>query len=182
MARLGREAVEVKALLPQWVACVFHLRPWFGNVAYRALIPTHLIFGDAVIIGTHKAAAGDDDVGQVRRRLWSFPVRDHVFAVFNRFRNVAVGSQPAAVGEEWFRIMHLLPEGNAWIGTKEHQRRAGFAVFAGHDVIVGVAPCRHRHVQQALDVHFRPPFQHKFPIIAEPLVVQFVANGGCQFT
>ena len=153
MACLGRQAIELEALLPEKVLGLLHLAPGHLDVANRPLIPVLRIGGYAVVFRPHQRIGADDDVRQIRRRFRPFAMHDEVFAVLDGLRHVGVGMHPSGIGMKRLAVMHLLVERNARIGAEVQQAAARRAVFAGHDVAELVAGRGRAGVEQALDVN-----------------------------
>ena len=125
---------------------------------------------DAVIVRPHQRIGADDDVRQIGRGFRAFAVDDEILAARQRRRVVAVGMQPARVGVERIVVVHLLVERNARVGAEQHQRAAGRAVFAGHDVVELVARRRGAGVEQALDVNAALALVLELEVVVEPFV------------
>ena len=146
------------------------------HVAHGALVPMLGVERDAVIVRAHERIRADDDVRQIGRRLRAFAVDDEVLAAGQRRRVVAVGMQPARVRVERIVVVDLLVERNARIGAEQHQRAAGRAVFAGHDVVQLVAGGGGAGVEQALDVDAALAFVLELEVVVEPFVAGELAQ------
>src|SRR6187431_721763 len=127
MPALGSRAEEAIALLPQRIYCLFYFLPRKLDVTDFAEGGINGIEWNAIIGGPDEGARRDDDVRQIRRRLDPLAVNDQVFAVFDRFRQVTVRSQPTAIGIERNRVVDLFVERYARIGAKHHHGRPGLA-------------------------------------------------------
>src|SRR3989304_2426218 len=73
--------------------------PGGAAVAHGARVRVERVPGDAVVLRSDQRVGGDDDVGQVRRRLGALAVDHEVLAVLERLGDVAVAVEPARVGE-----------------------------------------------------------------------------------
>ncbi len=124
---LGRGAEEVVTLLPQRVHCVLRFAPGHFDVAHMPQIRVNGIQRNAVISRSNERTGRDDHVGQVRRGLDTFAVHDQILTVLDRFRNVAVTVQSAAVCIERNRIVDLFPERHTGIRAVQHQSLARLA-------------------------------------------------------
>ena len=68
----------------------------------------------------------------------AFPMNDQVLAVFDRLGKIAVAMEPTAVRVEGDRVVDLLPERNARVGAKEHQRGARLAAVLASEHAIDV--------------------------------------------
>ena len=158
MSALGRRAEESIALLPERIDRLLHFVPRHLEVADLPQVGVDRVERNAVVGRPDERAGRDDHVRQIRRGFDAFAMDDQVFAILDRFGQVAVAGEPAAIGVERNRIVNLLPERHARIGAEEHQRRTRLtAIVAGEQLVdvVGTilaARGRGRVVEDSLDV------------------------------
>ena len=113
-----------------------------ANRAGEALGQVEGVERDAEVIWLNQWVRADNDVRQIRRRLGAFTMHDEVFAVLNRFGQIAVSVEPPGVSPERQVVVEVFVERNARVRAEQHQTDAGIPILPVENVIHAIAARR----------------------------------------